>query len=654
MAVMDRLRDLVSNDDETPTFPPLDAKTKNRISNGRRNQKKWKAQWAECLAFVQSRQFVYRDASNKAVLNELETLDGGVKPKYRARQARNRILGYVLGEISAGTQRVPQYDVTPTSPDPDVINAAAVAERVLDFLYDFLKLRKELINGYYYAVICGEGFLRPYWNSQAGKQLPPDPETGEVMYEGDVAVDVYGPHEVFWEPGVDFQKSDWHAIETAKTLHEIRTLPGFIGGELRPDVRGDDSIVSGALTKGAVKADMVLLTEYLEKPCSDRPQGRRLFIANNMVICPEEPYPVELRGPNGYEPCLHRLSYIPTPDRDRDMGLVEHLLDAQRTVNDATNKQVELKNLALNLPLLVGPNGLKKEYVLEPGAVIQPKGGVQDAKWMTPPDSGYMTALSRMRDEGIADMEEIASQRSVPAQIESGKGLATFTERDNMRRQFILAMFVDFHSGVGKHLLCLVQQGYTEPRTLQIAGRDRLDYLFDFKGADLQGQTSVRVLPASIEARTRESINQTVMNYAQLGWIDPQRAMAAIEAGTAEGLLDDARKDEARQQREIQSMIGLRDDVPSQGRVPIAKSYDNHDVHLGVLHNWMKSKDFEQQPPEVQECAELHEEQHRELQMQDAARQQEIQNLQAQQQGAMNAARPAQSPMPSLPAATPS
>jgi hypothetical protein len=94
------------------------------------------------------------------------------------------------------------------------------------------------------------------------------------------------------------------------------------------------------------------------------------------------------------------------------------------------------------------------------------------------------------------------------------------------------------------------------------------------------------------------------MNYAQLGWIDPQRAMAAIEAGTAEGLLDDARADEARQQREIQSMIGLRDDVPIQGNVPIAKNYDNHDVHLGVLHNWMKSKDYEQQPPYVHECAE--------------------------------------------------
>jgi hypothetical protein len=78
----------------------LDSKTKNRISNGRRNQKKWKAQWAECLAFVQSRQFVYRDASNKAVLNELETLGrwreaevqgtSGAQPHPRLRPRRDQ------------------------------------------------------------------------------------------------------------------------------------------------------------------------------------------------------------------------------------------------------------------------------------------------------------------------------------------------------------------------------------------------------------------------------------------------------------------------------------------------------------------------------------------------------------------------------------
>lgn len=650
MALLEKARDLVG---ATPPESKLDAALKSRLEKGRTAHKRWKGQWAECLAFTQGRQFVYRDASNKAVLNELETLEGGTKPKYRARQVRNRILGFVLGEISAGTQRVPQYDVTPTRGDTDAINAAGIGARVLDFLYDFLGLRSELVMAYYYAVVCGEGFIRPYWNRDAGRRLQTD-DPGEWLHEGEVAVDHLGPHEVFWEAGARFDKSGWHAIETAKTMDEVKALPGFRDGlEIRPDVRGDDSILSGALHKGASKADMVLVTEYLELPSKAHPGGRWLILANNMVICDPQPYPCAVMGPNGYEPCLHKISYIPTPDRERDMGLVEHMLDAQRTMNDATNKQVELKNIALNLPLITGPAGLKGgKYVLEPGAHIQVKGGPGDAKWMTPPDSGYMTALSRMRDEAVADMEEMASQRSVPNQVESGKALSTFVERDQMRRQFIVAALVDCHSRLGSHLLALVQDNYTEPRTLPVIGRGGLDYLYDFKGADLKGQTTVRVLPASIEPRTRDSINQMVMNYAQLGWISPQRAMAAIEAGTAEGLLDDARRDEAKQQREIQQMLGLRDDGPADGGVPIAKPFDDHDVHLGVLHQWMKTKEWEMQPPWVQKASELHEAQHQMLKQQAAAMEQQMQAMQAQQLGAANATRPPSSPMPSLPSVT--
>lgn len=647
-SILDKARDLVGS---APPQSRLDPRVQKRLERGRLAHKRWKPLWAECLAFVQGRQFVYRNATSRAVLNEMETFEGGVKPKYRARTVRNRILGFVLGEISAGTQRVPQYDVTPTTGDSEAINAADIGEHVLDYLYQFLKLRSETVMAYYYAVVCGEGFLRPYWNRDAGRRLPtPDPE--EWLHEGDVAVEHLGPHQVFWEAGVRFDKSPWHAIETAKTLDEVKALPGFRQGlEIRPDVRGDDSIVAGALSKGAAKPDMVLVTEYLELPCREHPLGRSLVIANNMEICDPQSYPCALNGPQGYEPALHKLSYIPTPDRERDMGLVEHQIDAQRTLNDATNKQIELKNIALNLPLLVGPSGLKgnRPYELAPGALIKVNDPSQ-AKWMTPPDSGYMTALSRMRDEAIADMEEIASQRSVPAQVESGKGLATWVERDNMRRQFITAGLVDFHSRLGSHLLALVQEHYTEPRTLQITGRGGLDYLYDFKGSDLKGQTMVRVLPASIEPRTREAINQQVMNYAQMGWISPQRAMAAIEAGTAEGLLDDARRDEAKQQREIQAMIGLRDDVPMQGDVPIARPFDDHDVHLGVLHQWMKTKEFDMQSPQVQEAAMLHEQQHQVLKAEKAAQEQAMQAMQAQQLGQANATRPPSSPMPSLPA----
>jgi hypothetical protein len=73
--------------------------------------------WAEPLAFIEGRQFVFRSkAGTTTTLNELDTSPGGAKPDYRARTVRNRVLDFWLSEVSAGTQRVPQYEVTPTSP----------------------------------------------------------------------------------------------------------------------------------------------------------------------------------------------------------------------------------------------------------------------------------------------------------------------------------------------------------------------------------------------------------------------------------------------------------------------------------------------------------------------------------------------------------
>jgi hypothetical protein len=53
------------------------------------------------------------------------------------------------------------------------------------------------------------------------------------------------------------------------------------------------------------------------------------------------------------------------------MGLVEHLLDSQRTINDCTNKQLEWKNHAL-IPQLLAPVGsIRTKRTDKPGAIIE-------------------------------------------------------------------------------------------------------------------------------------------------------------------------------------------------------------------------------------------------------------------------------------------
>jgi hypothetical protein len=646
MALLDSVREAIGR----PADIAVDGSVQKKLEKARARHNSLKPGWAECIAFWQGRQFVYRDATSNRVA-ELETREWGAKPRYRARTVRNRILGYVTSEVSMATQRIPQYDVTPSTTEPEDINAARLGERVLQYLHDTLNIRARMVEAYTYAVVCGEGFLRPWWNAKAGDPLPPDPNDpeGPQLYTGALCLEALGPDEVYWQPGVRFEKSSFLAIDKAMPIDDVKLLPGFNGTELRPDAQGHGSFIDGQMNRSTTKADMVIVTEYLERPTASNTLGRRLMIANNKVITPPEPYPAGLRGPDGVLPCILKVAYFPTPDRDRDMGLVEHLVDPQRTLNDAINKAIEWKNLALAPQWVTGPAGLRDQRTNEPGAIFRARGAADDVKMMPVPP--IPDSLFRMADQAIADMEEISSQRGVPSGIEAGKAISVLLERDNLRRQFIVQALADVYGDLGKTLLWFVQQYFTEPQLLAIqGGLMGLDFIPDFKGADLRDQLDVNVQPGSIEARTRESMEQKILTYAQLGWIDKPEGLAAMDSGTLEALNLNYEMNQAKQQREIHQMIGLGDPRLPGGQVPIAKPFDDHKVHLGVLHTWMLSESFESSPPQVQEAAELHAEQHEQLMAEADAQALAAQNAQAESLGAANAAKPSIKPMPSLPA----
>ena len=107
-------------------------------------------------------------------------------------------------------------------------------------------------------------------------------------------------------------------------------------------------------------------------------------MANGRLIVPEGTYPcVNAKGEVLDEPVLLRLSYIAETD-DRDRGLVELLVDLQRTIQDTWNKLLEWKNRCLN-PQMVAPRGSNMARRDDtPGATwfYTPVGG-QKPEWET-------------------------------------------------------------------------------------------------------------------------------------------------------------------------------------------------------------------------------------------------------------------------------
>lgn len=635
MAVLDRLR---------PSQPDYS----KRLERARTRHQTWLTHWGEQMAFYEGRQFVFKTRNGS--LSERAQPEPTEYNWYRARTVRNRIFKVVNAEVSAGTQRVPGYEVIPSSTETEDVAAAVLSEKILLYLHELLSLRRKIGLAWRSAIITGEGFLRPYWDPTLGRRL--QGEDGQVLHEGELQIEVLGPEQVLWEPGISFEDSDWHAVEKHMTPEQVKRLSGYTGAEVKPDSVSHGSFVTGRLHKRAAQADTVCVTEYLELPAAQS-QGLRVYLVGGKPVTYPEPYPLIVSGPDGYEPVLQKLAYIETPQRDRDMGLVEHLIDAQRTINDSVNKQIEWKNLALNPQIFAGPGGLIDELTDEPGAIFRVKGDPNQVKWREVPQ--MPAALGEMIDRANEDISEISAQRQIPTQVESGRAIVALLDQDDSVRAHVVQNLADFHSRLGRHLLHLVQRHYAEQRLAKVNGRIGTQHI-SFRGADLRNQVDVRVLPGSIEPRTKQAVREEVLSYADRGWISPEAAMSAIRGGTADTLIDSFDQDKARATRVIQAILAgeaalFSSFSPNPDGSPgwMPRPFDNIQIHKQIFEDFFKTLDYERAEQPVKQAANLYYQGLLDLETKQAQRAAQLQAQTAEDLGMQNAARPQDKQMPSLP-----
>lgn len=618
---------------------------KKRIERGRARKGEGAPLANECLRFWRGDQYVYRDSDNYLIDTPVE---GGRAPGngYRMRETRNLLIDVVAHEVSASTQRVPAYDISPSTTDREDIDAAKLAAKAAAYGYDKWGIRRATVDTVTNAVVADEGFAWPYFDNTVG-----DPIDGNVS-TGEICIRTYSRNEVMWEPGIRFDDSMWWGVEQAQPIEKVMSMPGYIAGDgpLHADANSSD-----VERKDQAQGELVLVVDYLERPTPKTPRGRWLTFANDREILPPRDYPCKQPTKNGGwkvldEPVLHKLAYIEDPQSDRDMGLVRHLLGAQRTYNDCTNKQLEWKNLALVPQMVAPPGAVRTKLTNEPGLIVEaiPYGGVLP-KWRDVPS--IPPELSVMKEEAKRDIASIAAQSDIPNQVESGKGIEAYYGKQADRAYAFINQLAAWHSRLMRHCLYLVQRHYSEERLLKIRGRFGPESIAGFMGAHLRGQADVTVNPGSIEPRTRQWVESRVLAFADRGWISPQAAMAAINNGTGQALVES-----------YELQIGRAHQIISQIRVfgtegdtlPAPRRFENLDVIESVLTDWMLTSDFDGAAPYVKEAAEQYYEALVLLKQQKAMEEAMQQAQMAEQQGMQNAARPqGVKPMPDMPAMAP-
>jgi hypothetical protein len=597
-----------------------------------------------CQKFWEGDQYWY--VNSKGGLSYMDTaLVSAERPRHRIRNTYNFAVSIVEGKVSASSQRVPGYEVTPSTNDPQDISAARLAGQIATFGYDKWRVRRHVTKLITTALVQREGFVMPYFDPNVGPFT--QDENGEWHGQGEIRLIDLTRSEVGWEPAVDFEDSPFWIVERAQLKEKIKQIPGFTGVDL------EESANTADVPK---KSDeMAVLTEFLERPCPDYPQGRRMFLVDKRVVvdyrndpdCPPDwdkwwaPYPVMDADDKVIdEPPLHRLSYTVNAEGD-DLGLMERLIDLQRTINDCWNKLLEWKNRAL-LPQMIAPRGSgMSPRTDEPGAVYEynPTAGGKPEWEQNPPVPRELLDLLNL---AIDHMRLLAADIDVqPDPNLAAKTANAAIESSRARWQSFLGDLAEVHSRLMRHCLTLVARYYTDERQVQINGGYDWASLPDFKGQDIRSQVNVRVLPGSLETKSREQIMQE-LEFVQTNWpgaISPETAIAVLHGGSADALLKSPQYDIARAARLVRLMEqGMETlvttfppvlrpmpqqvpgpvDPPTTGaptmqtqtvmqEVPgwMPRKQDNIAIYKQVIGDAMKTPRYDEYPPDIKEIFNL-------------------------------------------------
>jgi hypothetical protein len=647
----------------------------DRLRRGRREMRKTARKRRLCQMFLDGEHYYYLD--NEGALNALDVNPGvrSGKPRHRIRPSHNLIRPLVDAKVSSSTTRVPGYEVNPATTDPEDFEAAALAQKIIRQGWDAWGLEDARVDAATLAIGGGgKAYALPYFDPMVGPFRLVPGEEGEperLVGEGEIKVMVLNGNEAYCEPGTKWKDSRWYCVEHARPISEVTQMEGFYGIKLSADATSAD------LPTDRPDEDMVMVTLYFERPSPKYPQGRMLTMANGKQICPEGPYPLRQAGQAIDAPCLHRLVFRADPRRDDDLGLTWELIDFQRGVNDCDAKILELKNHALVSQLLAQEGTIRKAPTDEPGAITYYV-GAQPPTWRDPPNPALLAQLQSIRAGLVEDMRWVAADAEIDVapNVAIGTAQTAVAQSENRWSQFI-RKFAKFDADVARHCLLLAQEHYAEERLLKVRGRLGWEPEASFRGADIQSQTDVTVLPATIETRSRNALLQQLAwiqaNFP--GYIRPEIAIEIVLYGTSpESVIDSFEADKARANEIIQrirdgsimnmpdrseTMMGPPDPLTgrptmSVGMVPgwMPREFDNVDVQMYVMETWLKSSDASRLSPELYEVAMLVYQGFKQLQSQQQAEAAAAQTAQAMALGEANAARPQSKPMPSTPSPT--
>ena len=608
--------------DQTPDEIKLAGFVKSRVEEIRASTSRISHEsiWLTNRAYVIGYSGVYFNSQTK----QFQPLNRASPFLPRNRVYVNKVLPTLQNRLARLLKSPPKYEVRPESMDMEDKEAARLGLQVINFMWEKLNINMKRIELGMGVQQDGHGYIKICWDDTLGKEMV-DPETGEMSYEGDLRAEYCSAFECFpnslaknWDEVLqsDFTQAkvrplDYFRKHYPEKGHLVKEESPWLMS-LQYEERSKNMNTRGSSGSAAeqTKNTAIELIRY-EARSKDYPKGRMIVVANGILLADKE-------LPCGEIP-FAKFDDIVIAGKYYSEAIVTHLRPLQDQFNETVRRRSEWTRKFLAGKYIVPRGaGLAQESLNDQSGEVVWYSPVPNAA-----DGGRPTALqvpsmpqwayneTESYDKYFNDLSGISdvSQGNIPSASIPALGMQILVEQDMTR----IGVMTDQHelswARVGSLILKYVEQYYTMPRTIKLAGKNMEYTVKSFKGSDLRGNTDVIVTKGSTQPNSKALQRQDIMNAYQNGLLgDPanpkvqEKVLDLIEFGDVQGLWEDYGLTMAQIKRGIEKLEqGINIDV---------SELDNHTLWVQELNRYRIQPKFDTLNPYIQglflACIEAH------------------------------------------------
>lgn len=572
----------------------------NRVAN--------ESNWFTNIAYLCGMDGIYFNANSRT----FQSIDRAGTSIKRNRVHVNKILPTIQNRLARLCKNPPKYDVRPESNGNEDKEAARLGAQVLAAIWDRQHLNEKRIPLYMWVQQAGHAYGKVSWDVSLGELMPD--MGGGAEFEGDVAVNVVSPFEIFPNPQA---KSFEEALRTWIIEAKVRPLDYFRlhypeKGHL---IKEEDAWLLSAMYEGRVnsliarnqsqggmqeqmKNCAIELTKY-EAPSKEHPEGRMIVAANGILLC-DKPLPL------GEIP-FARFDDIPVGGKYYPEAVITHLRPIQDQYNELMRRKAAWirKFVAGKYAVPRGAN-LGEETlhngeseVIEFDVVPNAIDSGRPSAVQVPSLPQWVFQEEERLDKVFNDISGISevSRGTIPSASIPAIGMQLLTEQDDTRIGVMTEQHEHAWARIGSLILKAVERGYTLKRKLKIAGPDLAYTVREFSGEMLRGNTDAYVIRGSTLPGSKTLKRQEILNAFNMGLLgdpaDPkvkEKVLSLIEFGDTNGIWRDYALTMAQTKKVIKAI--------EEGQPIEMVEFDNHALWLQELNAYRLGDKYDSLDPE--------------------------------------------------------